>query len=227
MAIQVMEFEMSKPSTRVVKPVKGQSMNYGEYSGSTMPADARRSRCMSSAAGGTRRRLPGGRRHAQHRAAVRAAQDRWRTQVKKAAGVTIHDPYFNIVEVTVYGQARFYNPPPPEPPAGRSRARPRLPRRPEATPPATEAPKAEADAPKAEAPKAEAPKAEAPKAEAERPRPRRPRPRRPRRPRGRARRTERRGTQGRAGRGAGPEVSDLRISSGGLDRLPRQEPFRS
>ena len=29
----------------------------------------------------------------------------------------IHDPYYNIVEVTVYGQARFYNPPPEEPAA--------------------------------------------------------------------------------------------------------------
>ena len=37
MAIQVLEVEMSKPSTHVVKPVKGQSMNYAEYGGS-MPA---------------------------------------------------------------------------------------------------------------------------------------------------------------------------------------------
>jgi len=29
----------------------------------------------------------------------------------------LHDPYFNIVEVTIYGQARFYNPPPEEPEA--------------------------------------------------------------------------------------------------------------
>jgi len=29
----------------------------------------------------------------------------------------IHDPYYNIVEVTIYGQARFYNPPPEEPAA--------------------------------------------------------------------------------------------------------------
>ncbi len=28
MAIQVIDFEMSKPSTRVVKPVKGESMNF-------------------------------------------------------------------------------------------------------------------------------------------------------------------------------------------------------
>ncbi len=33
----------------------------------------------------------------------------------------IHDPYYNIVEVTVYGQARFYNPP-PEAPAAESNA---------------------------------------------------------------------------------------------------------
>src|SRR3954467_10695764 len=36
--------------------------------------------------------------------------------VKSGATPTIPDPYFNIVEVTIYGQARFYNPsPPPEP----------------------------------------------------------------------------------------------------------------
>ena len=37
-------------------------------------------------------------------------------KVSKPAAV-LHDPYFNIVEVTVYGQARFYNPPPEEPAA--------------------------------------------------------------------------------------------------------------
>ncbi len=36
--------------------------------------------------------------------------------------VSIHDPYFNIVEVTIYGQARFYNPPPPKTPAEPSQA---------------------------------------------------------------------------------------------------------
>ena len=61
------------------------------------------------------------------------------------------DQYFNIIEVTVYGQARFYLAPPTPP----------------ATPPSTAAapPAATPEPPKAEAPKAEVPKAEAPKAE--------------------------------------------------------------
>jgi hypothetical protein len=87
----------------------------------------------------------------------------------KSSGATqtIHDPYFNIVEVTIYGQARFYNPPPPPEPAPEPSVAESAPpaASPEGTPPATEAPKAEGEAPKAEgeAPKAEAPKAEAPK----------------------------------------------------------------
>ena len=47
----------------------------------------------------------------------------------KKAKVSIHDPYFYIVEVTLYGQARFYNPPPPRK-AAPSRARHRARRRP-------------------------------------------------------------------------------------------------
>ncbi len=37
--------------------------------------------------------------------------------VEAAKGPSLFDPYFNIVEVKVYGQARFYNPPPVEPAA--------------------------------------------------------------------------------------------------------------
>ena len=37
--------------------------------------------------------------------------------VEAAKGPSLFDPYFNIVEVKVYGQARFYNPPPEEPEA--------------------------------------------------------------------------------------------------------------
>jgi len=93
--------------------------------------------------------------------------------VKKSGGTSLHDPYYNIVQVTIYGQARFFFAPPVEAPAEPSQA--------EGTPaaapaegeakaetPKAEAPKAvepKAEAPKAEEPKAEAPKAEAPKAE--------------------------------------------------------------
>jgi len=165
MAIQVLELEMSKPSTHVVKPVKGQSIGFAEYGGS-MPA-APGSNMV--AFGGMRPGGgpgPGAPTRSQKAAMVEAL-------VKKATAVTIHDPYFNIVEVTVYGQARFYNPPPPEAPTQPSaapapatpEATPPATATPEATPPATEAPKdaAPAPAPSSEAPKAEAPKAEAPK----------------------------------------------------------------
>ena len=33
-------------------------------------------------------------------------------ELEKRRGPSLFDPYFNIVQVTVYGQARFYNPPP-------------------------------------------------------------------------------------------------------------------
>ena len=33
-------------------------------------------------------------------------------ELEKRQGPSLFDPYFNIVQVTVYGQARFYNPPP-------------------------------------------------------------------------------------------------------------------
>ena len=34
---------------------------------------------------------------------------------ESSKGLSLFDPYFNIVEVKIYGQARFYNPPPEEP----------------------------------------------------------------------------------------------------------------
>ena len=145
MAIQVLEFEMSKPINHVVKPVKGQSIGYAEYQGN-MPASARSDACVPF--GGTQRFSGGtGKPTRSEQAKIVEAM------VKKATGVTIHDPYFNIVEVTVYGQARFYNPPPPEPPAQPSAAAP-APATPEATPPATETPKDEAPKDAAPSPRA-------------------------------------------------------------------------
>jgi hypothetical protein len=96
------------------------------------------------------------------------------------------DLYFNIIEVTVYGQARFYNAPPAPPQEQPSTSQAAAPTAPAETPKAevpaaeaakTEAPKSEtpskpetpaatAPAPAPDATKAETPKAEAPKAEA-------------------------------------------------------------
>jgi len=96
------------------------------------------------------------------------------TAVKKSGGRSLNDPYYNIVEVKIYGQARFFNPPPaeapPEPsqaPAEAAATAEAKPETPAATPDAGKKPEEpKADAPKADAPKAEEPKAEAPKPEA-------------------------------------------------------------
>jgi hypothetical protein len=170
MAIQVMELEMSKPVNHVVKPVKGQSLNYQEYGG-IMPG--RMGTNFDMFGGGAQRFGAFGGPGAGRGAPTRSEKAKMVEQlVKKSTAVTIHDPYFNIVEATVYGQARFYNPPPPAPAAPPSAAAPApAPATPEGTPaPAGEAPKADGEAPKAEAPKEAAPAAppggEAPKAEA-------------------------------------------------------------
>jgi len=106
----------------------------------------------------------------------------------KKARMSLQDPYFNVVEVSVYGQARFYNPPPPpeaaasegaaaeggdanpadgaEKPAAEGAEKPAD----GAEKPAAEgAEKPAADAPKAEEPKAEEPKKEAAGAASETP----------------------------------------------------------
>jgi hypothetical protein len=171
MAVQVREFEMSKPSTRVVKPVKGQNMNFNQYAGGAQFASGYRSGMSGSGYPGAGGGMPPQRSGIDKRGVDRAKQRKAEELAVKSSGATqtIHDPYFNIVEVTIYGQTRFYNPPPaapaPEPSVAESAPTAASP---EGTPPATEAPKAEGEAPKAEAPKAEAPKAEGetPKAEA-------------------------------------------------------------
>lgn len=102
----------------------------------------------------------------------------------KRARQSLQDPYFNVVEVSVYGQARFYNPPPPPAPKesegdaaaapAEGAEKPAEAAKPEGGDKPSEAPKADApkaeetksDAPKADEPKAEAPKADAPKADA-------------------------------------------------------------
>ncbi len=115
-------------------------------------------------------------RVAERKAAKEAAS-------KKSAPKKSADQYYNILEVTIYGQARFYNTPPPAPPVEPSTSAAPAPE-PAATPapdaPKDQAPKAPdapakpdapkpdqpADAPKPDAPKAEPPKPDAPKADA-------------------------------------------------------------
>jgi hypothetical protein len=112
--------------------------------------------------------------------------------VEEARGPSLFDPFFDIVQVTVYGQARFFLPPPETPAAEPSlgetqptasaaapgatspvaESGPQA--KPEATQPAAASPAPVADAAKpaeaaapvqADASKAETPKAETPKAE--------------------------------------------------------------
>ncbi len=105
----------------------------------------------------------------------RADRKKAEEALKKRSRVSLQDPYYNVVELTVYGQARFYNPPPPPPAetsdsvaAGTENAEPAKTEEPKADAAKAEEPKAEepkSEAPKAEEPKAEEPKAEEPKAE--------------------------------------------------------------
>jgi hypothetical protein len=178
MNIQVNEFEMKKPDAKVAKPEKGQSMNFGMmYAGYMMGERMMGGMPGYAGMGGSYGRMMSGmmmegygpgmgmggggpsRKGVDTRSKDIGKEAKAREEeVRKAAQKQPGDLYYNIVEVTVYGQARFFNAPPAETPAEPSQAQ---------AAPAAEAPKPEAET-KAEAPKAEAEtKAEAPKAEPE------------------------------------------------------------
>jgi hypothetical protein len=193
MTIQVMDFEMAKPSAKVVKPEKGNAqMNFGMYGGMSqmyggmpgMPGGfggnyMRGMRGMMGEGGmgmyggmgggypgmGMGMGMGGGvEKKGVDKRSENLAQ-KFKEQVKSAKSAaknSIQDPYFNIVEVTIYGQARFFNPPTAEAPTEPSQAAAAGEGEKK-----DEAPKAEAEK-KEEAPKPEAEKKdEAPKAEAE------------------------------------------------------------
>ena len=44
----------------------------------------------------------------------KAREETLKKMENSKSGPTLFDPYYNIVEVKIYGQARFYNPPPEE-----------------------------------------------------------------------------------------------------------------
>jgi len=147
MNVQVMDFEMSKPGARVVKPEKGAAMNFGMMGGaggmgggySAMMMGSQMTGFGGRSAGGgagyesmmsgTMGMGPGGMMgmtgsaearkgvDARSKDRTKAAADALKNMTKKSAPSTLHDPYFNIVEVKIYGQARFFNPPPTEAPA--------------------------------------------------------------------------------------------------------------
>jgi hypothetical protein len=147
MAIQILEFEMLKPINPVTKPVKGEMPTgmtgmgmmgmmggpggmmmmkrggraYGEMMGSRGMNEGDMSRMMGPMMG-MRGSGPGmgamstGKKGTDVRDKKRKEERDEREKKRKALGRAI-DTYYDIVEVTVYGQARFYNPPPPPPAA--------------------------------------------------------------------------------------------------------------
>jgi hypothetical protein len=201
MSIQVKDFELQRPSSRVTKPEKGAMQSFAGFGDMMMGGmmrgmmGQRRGMEMMSGYGGQMAgygnmmsRMMGG--MGQMRGGMGGmggygmmggmgagataksgtdirGQDRSKTreEEKKAAqsakGPSLFDPYYDIVEVKVYGQARFYNAPPELPPAEPSPG--------EMTtgeaPPAAEPEAAKAEVPKAEPAPGEPAKAETPKAE--------------------------------------------------------------
>src|SRR5208337_3047499 len=141
MAIQVMDFELQRPTSRVVKPEKGTMANfptgYGDaMMGGMMRNQMRQMGSMSGyggmmgsmmsrmreqyAMGGMGRRMGGmggpptaARKGTDKRTTNRGEVRKEETKaVETAKGPSLFDPHYDIVEVKVYGQARFYNPPP-------------------------------------------------------------------------------------------------------------------
>jgi hypothetical protein len=137
LTIQVAEFDMSKPAQRVVKPEKGGMLAFGGdmsmmYGRMMMPGMEQNVRMfggpsarmdmpgmmpgMEGAGGryGSTNTRTGVDKRGVNRQRQREEEEK---KYRETAGRTIHDPYYNIIELNVYGQARFYNPPPVEPPA--------------------------------------------------------------------------------------------------------------
>lgn len=152
MAIQVMDFELQRPSSRVVKPEKGEVTNFAGFGGDSMMGGMMRGRmgAMGTMAGyggmmnammrnmqgrggmmggdmgasmAMRNMMGMGGMGAAGAAPARKGVDKRsknrseerkeeRKAVEAAKGPSLFDPYYDIVEVKVYGQARFYNPPP-------------------------------------------------------------------------------------------------------------------
>ncbi len=141
MSIQVMDFELQRPAAKITKPEKGaaQSGGYGgEMGGMGMMSQMMRMRGMTGYGGmmgggqgqmmmqgmmGRMGRMGGMAPLAARKGTdvrkVNRAEDRKKQEeaASKAKGPSFFDPYFDIVQVTVYGQARFFVPPPPPDPA--------------------------------------------------------------------------------------------------------------
>jgi hypothetical protein len=246
MAIQVIDYEQTRPQARVTKPEKGQSLTGGiaggaGMGGAGMMTSGRMAMMMrgqegmfnaqmggggrsdyrgmmrgmsgmepgAAGNGGYSSMMPGGYgpmgggaaerkkgTDVRSRDMAKEQEARKKTREEAKVAVKIHDPYYNILEVRIYGQARFYNTPPAEQPAettsagetaaaegaetpaakpaeGQAAPAAGEPAKAGAEPPdesaapaKTESEKPQADAPKDDAPKAEPAKADAPKNDA-------------------------------------------------------------
>jgi len=151
MSIQVMDFELLRPTARVAKPEKGsesaggfssggmgmgmmtsgggmqmyaqrmtQRMSGGAYGGMagmmqndmSMMMMQRQGGMMSGTSGmGTQKKRQGKDVRGVKREEVRTGKEKAAAQAK---GPSLFDPYYGVVQVTVYGQARFFKPPPVE-----------------------------------------------------------------------------------------------------------------
>ncbi len=149
MSIQVMEFELVKPSSPVMKPLKGESpmgmgMGMGMGSGSSaypgMEGGMANQQAMMTRGAGMPSSYPSGGGMANQQAmmgmggmsgmyggataktktgvdnrAKDPKKDRESKEKARRERARATDMYYDVVEVTVYGQARFYNPPPAAP----------------------------------------------------------------------------------------------------------------
>ena len=208
MTIQVMDFELAKPEARVMKPEQGQNMgmfgnmmmNDMAFQKMMMPGMsgmggmyARQSGMLNDSImmsgmsgmgmGGSGGGAPAKKGIDKRTQNLAAEAKKQREAALKAAGKSLFDPYYNIVSVTVYGQARFFNPPPPVEAAEPSQAEaPADAEKKDETPKTGDAEKKDEtpktddaekkdetkkdETPKAEAAKSDAAKPETPKAEA-------------------------------------------------------------
>jgi hypothetical protein len=99
---------------RQMEQMQEQMMMY-RMGGAQMPGGMRMPGAMGQMGGGSPR---DDRKKVDVRNIDRAKERKQREEeLAKRKGTSLVDPYFNIVQVTVYGQARFYNPPPAEPEA--------------------------------------------------------------------------------------------------------------
>jgi hypothetical protein len=152
MSIQVKDFELVRPVTRVTKPEKGDSQATGMMMGGMMGGGrmggmgamgmggmvgmgGMAAQMMAAQQGGMRgggmagAGMPGsgvGGQTAKKKGLDKRAEDRGEKReaatkaINEAKGATLFDIYFDIVQVKVYGQARFFNAPPaaePVPPS--------------------------------------------------------------------------------------------------------------